>query len=1089
MFSGFTSEAGTGNGTLAAALHSLPSSGHQTIATVLTPSQPSFTANSSSSSQAQPQPQSNATTVLTATPSALLAVPVTTSSHGISSSHQPIATVLTPSHPSFATNVTCPPQAQSQSNATTVLTATANPVIAKSAPSSAQSLPTTSGLRPGLNIIQETGSRASSVSQSNHAALHIAHSAATQGAMSQAQSQQQQQFQRLKVEDALSYLDQVKFKFNNQPQVYNDFLDIMKEFKSQSIDTPGVIQRVSNLFKGHPELIVGFNTFLPPGYKIEMQANDQVNVSMPSSALIIQTTSGTATLVNTSSHVGANNPLASLALHHPVQLSGVHQNSTKSGVATNSVAQHSAHQNLSASVRSGAAAIIDAHHAPQTQSGNTIHGSGAPNALSLNSAGNNGSASGNSSASGTQPVEFNHAINYVNKIKNRFQGQPEVYKQFLEILHAYQKEQKILKEGKQTENKPLTESEVYSQVAKLFKNQEDLLQEFGQFLPDANGPGPTVFSVSHGGAVGSGLHGSGVHSSLSTAISAVDSLTAAHRAANNDHGAIVKKPLVRTGSGSIGSGLSQSSLHQQGIAQKRNAAGLQQSPSLQSQSKHPKMTSLRDVSLAEAGKYGSLNEFAFFDKVRKALRVQEVYDNFLRCLLLYNHEVVSRSELILLVTPFLGKFPELLKWFKEFLGCREGGSGTPNSYSNAPSNLLNNMEGLPQRVVGIRERERDRMNSEVGMEIDYASCKRYGASYRALPKNYMQPKCSGRTPLCKEVLNDTWVSFPSWSEDSTFVTSRKTQYEEYIYRCEDERFELDVVIETNLATIRVLEAVQKKLTKMTYDERNKHRLDDCLGGTSAVIHQRAIRRIYGDKAVEIIEGLKKNPAVAVPLVLRRLKAKEEEWREAQKQFNKVWREQNEKYYLKSLDHQGMSFKQNDIKLLRSKSLLNEIETMYEERHEQNEENAAASGDGTTHNPHHSSGPHVTLVYNNKSMIEEACNLIIHHVKRQTSIHKEDKQKIKQLLRHFVPDLFATPRSDLSDDEIEEMEVEGNVKSREENGNSSKTKNGSCIEKKSEKSAAPVLLTNNHTNHNVKNGSQMLNNDPDDSYTLMFTNNN
>ncbi len=37
-----------------------------------------------------------------------------------------------------------------------------------------------------------------------------------------------------------------------------------------------------------------------------------------------------------------------------------------------------------------------------------------------------------------QPVEFNHAINYVNKIKNRFQGQPEVYKSFLEILHTYQ---------------------------------------------------------------------------------------------------------------------------------------------------------------------------------------------------------------------------------------------------------------------------------------------------------------------------------------------------------------------------------------------------------------------------------------------------------------------------------------------------------------------------------------------------------------------------------------------------------------------------------------------------------------------------
>lgn len=32
---------------------------------------------------------------------------------------------------------------------------------------------------------------------------------------------------------------------------------------------------------------------------------------------------------------------------------------------------------------------------------------------------------------------------------------------------------------------PLTETEVYAQVSKLFQNQEDLLAEFGQFLPDA----------------------------------------------------------------------------------------------------------------------------------------------------------------------------------------------------------------------------------------------------------------------------------------------------------------------------------------------------------------------------------------------------------------------------------------------------------------------------------------------------------------------------------------------------------------------------------------------------------------------------
>jgi paired amphipathic helix protein Sin3a len=37
----------------------------------------------------------------------------------------------------------------------------------------------------------------------------------------------------LNVTDALSYLDLVKNKFRERPEVYNQFLDIMKEFKSQ----------------------------------------------------------------------------------------------------------------------------------------------------------------------------------------------------------------------------------------------------------------------------------------------------------------------------------------------------------------------------------------------------------------------------------------------------------------------------------------------------------------------------------------------------------------------------------------------------------------------------------------------------------------------------------------------------------------------------------------------------------------------------------------------------------------------------------------------------------------------------------------
>lgn len=99
--------------------------------------------------------------------------------------------------------------------------------------------------------------------------------------------------------DALSYLDQVKVRFVEHPDVYNRFLDIMKDFKSQAIDTPGVIERVSTLFNGHPELIQGFNTFLPPGYRIECGTQDDPN------SIRVTTPMGTTTSQMTSmpSHI------------------------------------------------------------------------------------------------------------------------------------------------------------------------------------------------------------------------------------------------------------------------------------------------------------------------------------------------------------------------------------------------------------------------------------------------------------------------------------------------------------------------------------------------------------------------------------------------------------------------------------------------------------------------------------------------------------------------------------------------------------------------------------------------------------------
>ncbi|XP_073320341.1 paired amphipathic helix protein Sin3a-like [Pagrus major] len=814
-------------------------------------------------------------------------------------------------------------------------------------------------------------------------------------------TQGQQQFQRLKVEDALSYLDQVKLQFGNQPQVYNDFLDIMKEFKSQSIDTPGVINRVSQLFKGHPDLIMGFNTFLPPGYKIEVQTNDLVNVTTPGQIHYI-TPHGIS--VHNIPVSGASSQPASQPQHQSLPQAGTHTTAaatttaaaaaTTTTTTTPTIPTQPAPNKTSKPIQSPA-------HTPTSQPNPSIPSYASPRSPSVQShTPVSSTPSGGPALQNNQPVEFNHAINYVNKIKNRFQGQPDIYKAFLEILHTYQKEQRNAKEAGGNYTPALTEQEVYTQVARLFKNQEDLLSEFGQFLPDAN-------------------------SSMLLGKATSDRA----ESVRNDHGGTVKRPLLNN----------KQRLSQNGLPIRR-PTGVGATPPVK---KKPKIMG-KDHGMGEVSKHSTSTETMFFEKVRKALRSSEAYDNFLRCLHIFNQEVISRAELVQLVIPFLAKFPELFTWFKNFLGYRESSHGESS-----------HAESLPK----------ERATEGIAMEIDYASCKRLGSSYRALPKSYQQPKCTGRTPLCREVLNDTWVSFPSWSEDSTFVSSKKTQYEEHIYRCEDERFELDVVLEANLATIRALETVQRRLSRMSAEEQLRFKLDNTMGGSSEVIHRKAIQRIYGDKAHDIIDGLKRNPAVSVPIVLKRLKMKDEEWREAQRGFNKIWREQNEKYYLKSLDHQGINFKQNDTKVLRSKTLLNEIEMLYDDRQERASEEAATLP---------LSGPHMTLTYDDSQILEDAAALIIHHVKRQVGIQKEDKYKIKQIIHHFIPDLLFARRGELSDVEEEEEEEEEDDMEMDPDG--PKKHNGLPG---SSPSKSKLLFSNT--------AAQKLRG-TDDAYNLLFVNN-
>lgn len=188
------------------------------------------------------------------------------------------------------------------------------------------------------------------------------------------------QHQNEKMDMALEFLEKVKSVYEDQPNVYMQFLDIMKDFKNQSIDTNGVIERVKSLFAGHPDLVYGFNNFLPPPLKIKKRDDYEDEEEEEEER---------------EEHV--------------------------------QIKTRQSHREVKESKD-------DSEHKKE---------------------------------------DFDQARNYVKKIKQRFISQPHVYKSFLEILHTFSRDQ-------------ISTEDIYSRVSQLFKDHQDLLNEFSNFLPETN---------------------------------------------------------------------------------------------------------------------------------------------------------------------------------------------------------------------------------------------------------------------------------------------------------------------------------------------------------------------------------------------------------------------------------------------------------------------------------------------------------------------------------------------------------------------------------------------------------------------------
>ncbi|EPE10670.1 transcription regulatory protein [Ophiostoma piceae UAMH 11346] len=787
--------------------------------------------------------------------------------------------------------------------------------------------------------------------------------------------------------DALSYLDQVKVQFHEQPDVYNRFLDIMKDFKSQTIDTPGVISRVSDLFAGHPNLIQGFNTFLPPGYRIECGLENNPNsirVTTPSGSTI-HSIGASRSVPQDGPHAASGpggmnltRPWPQLQQQQPPQQQQHVQHSVEGPEAPYGGPGQAFSQGPGPYGHGGAgASIYDGSRGHQGGLGGP--GGGAPGQAASHppvprsthtpapGAGTNGTAAQQASSEKRGPVEFNHAISYVNKIKNRFQDKPEIYKQFLEILQTYQREQKPIQE-------------VYGQVTTLFSGAPDLLEDFKQFLPE---------SAAHARPAG-GRPSEDTPAPLASVQTTPPSQTTRDGPKMPPVGnfappssttkenkkrprqdkqtpAPVPAPVELAAATSAIRGPPTNAA----VANKRaklTHRGVEAGVSLI----EPTLTPVMPGPLPPTGLMQETQDaLAFFERVKKFLPNRTTMNEFLKLTNMYRLGLIEVNVLVSKSYAFIGGNIELFNWFKNFVGY------------TGEDEIVTNQPAPPSGKVSL------------------SNCRGFGPSYRLLPRRERLKRCSGRDELCNSVLNDEWASHPTWaSEDSGFVAHRKNGYEEGLHRIEEERHDYDFYIEANQKFIQLLEPLAQQMLTLAPSERENFRMPPGLGGQSTSIYKRVLKKVYGmEKGVEVAADMFAHPFAAVPVIMTRLKQKDEEWRFSQREWEKVWMAQTEAMHLKSLDHMGIQVKSNDKRNLSAKHLVDVIKTKREEQRR---------GVATYDSKSIPSVHQFLWEFPDREVLLDLLRFMVLYVLNSGQHGTNEKERITEFFETFIPQFFDIP---------------------------------------------------------------------------------
>ncbi|KAK8808597.1 hypothetical protein WA158_008498 [Blastocystis sp. Blastoise] len=465
-----------------------------------------------------------------------------------------------------------------------------------------------------------------------------------------------------------------------------------------------------------------------------------------------------------------------------------------------------------------------------------------------------------------QPTaEYQVAVDFVTRIKERCQNDGQnTYKEFLNILQEYQHGTKSLEV-------------VINEVVTLFKGHQDIIKDFILFLPEK-----AQAEASH---LLSAITYQRMAESNSVVIQPNNMMNSM---SDMDHMDMMDTKIKRESKDNLKRNKPYNT-----IIDTKNRKRIRKNDY------SPTITMIKETTNEE--KLSTLDRRTF-QKIRNEAKTQANYNFFLKLVDLFVKRIISMSELIILIGDSFGWRSSILEIFKELLaekGIQESSilpsALATHTYTELPEHKLN--------------------------EFPVAT-----KSYRMIPSHILRPICSNRTEEEKRILNDDLISLPVGSEDFGFNLMRKNQYEEALFRCEDDRYEVDIIIENNRSCILTLTQLLRELETLQKDKPSSDYQYHLKRESLSTLNLKAIQRIYIHEPVykQIIEFLYMSPLTTIPLLLERMKAKDEEWTRQKNIKEIVWKDIQQKNYYKSLDHLSFYFKQDDKKQMNMKNMIEHI---------------------------------------------------------------------------------------------------------------------------------------------------------------------